>query len=75
MLGSRLAGRMVIIDDSDPDHIVITPAVAIPECEAWLYENPEALRRVREGLRQAREGRFVEPPDLEADAEIADQLE
>src|SRR5579862_2605 len=34
MLGNRLAGRMVIIDDSDPEHIVITPAVAIPECEA-----------------------------------------
>jgi hypothetical protein len=66
---------MVIIDDSDPDHIIITPAVAIPEREAWLYENPEALRRVREGLRQAREGCFAESPDLEADAEIADQLD
>ncbi|MSQ95374.1 MAG: hypothetical protein EXR98_12555 [Gemmataceae bacterium] len=75
MLGNRLAGRMVIIDDSDPNHIVITPAVAIPECEAWLYENPEALRRVREGLKQAREGRFAKnPPDLAADAALADQL-
>ena len=32
MLGTALAGRMVIVDDSDPDNIVISPAVkAIPK--------------------------------------------
>jgi hypothetical protein len=76
MLGSRLAGRMVIVDDSDPDCIVITPAVAIPEREAWLYKNEGAMNRVRAGLEQARQGRFSEsPPDLDADAALADQLE
>jgi hypothetical protein len=76
MLGSRLAGRMVIIDDSDPDCIVITPAVAIPEREAWLYKNEGALNRVRAGLEQARQGQFsAAPPDLDADAALADQLE
>ena len=76
MLGSRLAGRMVIIDDTNPDCIVITPAVAIPEREAWLYKNEEALRRVREGLELARKGQFCKtPPDLEADAALADQFE
>jgi hypothetical protein len=76
MLGSRLAGRMVIINDSDPDHIIITPAVAIPEREAWLYQNEEALRRVRLGLEQARAGDFCEtPPDLDADAALADQID
>jgi hypothetical protein len=72
MLGSRLAGRMVIIDDSDPEHIIITPAVAIPEKEAWLYKNEEAIRRVRGGLEQARKRRFSKsPPDL--DAALADE--
>jgi hypothetical protein len=67
---------MVIIDDSDPARIIITPAVAIPEGEAWLYKNAEALRRVREGLEQARQGKFsTSPPDLDADAALADQFE
>jgi hypothetical protein len=76
MLGTAFAGRMVIVDDSDPTRIVISPAVAIPECEAWLYENKEALGRVRKGLAQAREGTFSEsPPDLDKDAALADQLQ
>ncbi len=76
VLGAGLAGRMVIIDDSDPTHIVITPAVAIAEHEAWLYKNEKALALVREGLAQARSGKFSKsPPDLDADAAIADQFE
>jgi hypothetical protein len=76
MLGSAFAGRMVIVDDSDPEQIVISPAVAIPEREAWLYKNKEALNRVRKGLQQARESQFSEsPPDLDKDAALADQLE
>ena len=76
MLGSRLAGRMVIVDVSDPEHIVITPAVAIPEKEAWLYKNQVALERVRAGLEQARQGKFSKsPPDLDADAALADDID
>jgi hypothetical protein len=75
MLGNRLAGRMVIVDDSDPNRIVITPAVAIPEREAWLYKNAEALNRVRAGLEQARRGQLsANPPDLEADADLANEI-
>ena len=73
MLGSRFAGRMVIVDESDADRVVITPAVAIPEREAWLYENPKALDLVRAGLKQASQGRFGESvPNLDADAKLAD---
>jgi hypothetical protein len=75
MLGNRLAGRMVIVDDSDPDCIVITPAVAIPEREAWLYKNKVALGRVRAGLEKARKGTFSKsPPDLDADSALADAI-
>lgn len=75
-LGPRLAGRMVIVDDSDPECILIKPAVAIPEKEAWLYKNKEALSRVRKGLAQATEGEVSDaPPNLAADAELADMLE
>ena len=66
-LGNRFAGRMVIIDDTDPDRIVITPAVAIPAKEAWLYQNQEALDLLRTGLKQARARKFsTSPPNLGA---------
>jgi hypothetical protein len=74
-LGNHLAGRIVIIDDSDPNRIVITPAVAIPEREAWLYRNEESLNCVRKGLEQARARRYSGScPDLEADAALAEQI-
>ena len=76
MLGSSLAGRMVLVDDSDPDHIIVTPAVAIPEKEAWLFKNEEALELVRKGLKELAAGEFSDsPPDLAKDAALADQLD
>ena len=70
-LGSRFVGRTVIVDDSDPDRIVVTPAVVIPEREAWLYRNEKALTSVRQGLAEARQRRLSKkPPDLDADAAL-----
>jgi hypothetical protein len=72
-LGPQFAGQTVIVDDSDPDRLVITRAKVIPAREAWLYENEKALGLLREGLAQARAGKFSNnPPDLEADAELLD---
>ena len=39
----------------------------VPEREKWLFQNPEALSSVMRGLREMREGKRAEPPDLEAD--------
>ena len=76
MLGSRFANQMFLIDDGDPGRIVITPAVAVPAVEAWLYQNPSALGLVRQGLAQAKKGQFSKhPPDLKADASLAEKLE
>ena len=38
--------------------IILDPQVAVPAYEAWLFKNPEAAERVREGLREARKGRL-----------------
>jgi hypothetical protein len=74
-LGSPFAGRMVIINDSDPNRIVITQVVAIPEHEAWLFRHDEARKRVLAGLDQARKREFSAPsPDLDADAAVADAV-
>jgi hypothetical protein len=75
VLGSRFVGRTVIIDDSDPDKIIITPAVVIPESEAWLYRNPKALNSVRKGLAEAQGRRFAKnAPDLDEDSALAAEL-
>ena len=46
-------------------------ARVIPEREAWLYENKEALAAVRNGLAQARSGKAAAGPNLDSDAQIA----
>jgi hypothetical protein len=75
-LGPQFAGRTVIMDDSNPNQIVITVARVIPEREAWLYENQDALNSVRRGLAQAAAGQLVrEGVDLEADAALAAELD
>lgn len=46
-----------------------------PDREAWLNENEVAKGLVDEGLRQAKAGRFSDsPPDLDADAPLAEGL-
>ncbi len=75
-LGTHLAGRTVILDDTDPNQIVITLARVIPERETWLYNNPEALNSLRAGLAQAADGQLIRNgPDLAADAELAAQMQ
>ena len=74
-LGSRFAGRTVLVDDSDPEKIVITPAVVIPESEAWLYKNKQALSSVRKGLAEAQGRQFAkDAPDLDADSALGNDL-
>lgn len=76
LLGSEFANLMVIVDDSTPGQIVLKPAKAVPLAEAWLYENEKALGLVRKGLAQARKRKFSKaPPDLDADAELAEAIE
>jgi ABC-type nitrate/sulfonate/bicarbonate transport system substrate-binding protein len=65
---------MVIVDDSDSTRLVITPAKAVPEHEAWLYQNPEALKSVLLGLAQAQADQYAaDVPDVDADCEDAEE--
>jgi len=63
-LGSEYANRTFIVE-TDDDVIVIRPARVIPEREAWLYENADALARVRNGLAQAERRKFAPSPSLD----------
>ena len=45
--------------------IILDPQVAIPASEAWLFNNPDALALVRQGLSDAAQGK-VSKVGLEA---------
>lgn len=74
-LGGQFANRTVLIEKLSETEILVKLARVIPEREAWLYNNAEALGAVRNGLAQARAGRVTVGPDLDADADLVDQLE
>jgi len=40
--------------------LVLDPVKAIPASETWLYENPQALASVKQGLRESAEAKSVE---------------
>ncbi len=76
-LGEAFANRTLMVEERD-DVIILRLARVIPEREAWLYENPEALAAVRRGLAQAKGKKQVKGPakgpDLGKAARLAEQL-
>jgi len=38
---------------------ILDPQISVPAHEAWLYQNPEALKSVKKGLEAARSGKLV----------------
>jgi len=60
-LGQAYA-HMSFLVETEGDVIIFRPARVIAEGEAWLYENEEALSRVRKGLIQARRRQFARNP-------------
>jgi len=71
-LGQHYAGKLVDVEESD-DGVVVRPQKAIPEREAWLWENDAAIAKVRKGLDQARRGQVSSGPDLETAFALADE--
>lgn len=39
------------------DKIILEPMAEIPARELWLFKNPHALKEVKEGLKQSKEGK------------------
>lgn len=46
--------------------ILLRPAVSVPSSEAWLYRNPEVIGKVRQGLKEAAEGKAEKVDDLKS---------
>ena len=53
----------------DEGKILLDPMELVPAREAWLYKNPKALSSLRQGLKDARDGRITKLPSLEKFAE------
>ena len=45
--------------------ILLRPAVSVPSNEAWVYRNPEVIGKIRQGLKEAAEGKAEKVDDLE----------
>ena len=73
-LGANVANRLVSVTQVSEAEYVVKLVRAIPEDEAWLYENPRALAAVRNGLRQARDGRLGRGPNLAGDEKLIRKL-
>ena len=58
-LGSLAKGRAFNLYQNAAGQIVLDPVTAVPVSEAWLYENPEALEAVKQGLRESSEGKVT----------------
>ncbi|MFQ5464094.1 MAG: hypothetical protein ACE5E5_15890 [Phycisphaerae bacterium] len=75
-LGKAFANKTVIVRAIDETEMRVSIARVLPEREAWLLENPKARKLVETGLREAESHEFSEaPPNLDADAALADELE
>ncbi|TVQ28451.1 MAG: hypothetical protein EA382_01900 [Spirochaetaceae bacterium] len=56
-LGSLLHGASSVrVSVDDQERIVLEPYVEVPLRESWLYQNADALKRVRQGLRDSADG-------------------
>jgi len=49
--------------------LLLDPLVTIPASEAWLYQNPERIASVLQGIQEAGEGKLVNRPSY---AQFAD---
>lgn len=47
-------------------NILLRPSVSIPAAEAWIYENPEVIGKIRQGLDEAKQGKTEVVRDLDA---------
>lgn len=72
-VGRAFAGRLVEVVAGD-DAIILRFRHAVPEREAWLWENTAAKVSVDWGLKEAHDRHLDDGPDLDAALALADGL-
>lgn len=56
------AFQIFVGEDGD---VLLRPVVNVPAREAWLFKNPEALKAVKDGLKEAKAGKIEKVLDLD----------
>lgn len=68
---ARATGYRVLVNDAG--QILLDPILSVPEREAWLWQNPEVLTSVQQGIEQSAIGQtedlgsFAQYANLELD--------
>ena len=73
-LGPEFANQVVILTHLEGGGLEITPGQIVPAREAWLHQNPQAIKAVLKGLDQAKSHQFAQAPDIDGDAGLAEQM-
>lgn len=66
LLGRRMNARAYQILVGRNGDILLRPTVSIPINEAWVYQNPEVIKKLRKGLQEAGEKKTERAVDLES---------
>jgi hypothetical protein len=59
-LGGQLDALHFQVYINSAGQILLDPALTVPVREMWLYRNPTALAKVREGLAQSAQGKLYD---------------
>ena len=66
-IGEILKGsKRIRLYQNESGEVLLQPIVEIPASELWLFQNPEAINDIREGLRDASQGKVsrLDPEEL-----------
>jgi hypothetical protein len=62
LLGPKVAKQPVQVEECGAGEWIVRLVEPVPVREAWLFKNPEALRRVQTGFQQAQNREFAADP-------------
>lgn len=57
-LGKKYASSTFLVEIVDEEDILLKKAAVIPERELWLLKDPEALKSIHRGLKDAKDGKL-----------------
>ena len=52
--------RFSVVEDKKHHRIILEPYTEIPAREAWLFKNPKALKKVKQGLKESAENQVYD---------------
>ena len=70
-LGPEFAGREFVVHETKKGYLIQpVKTITVPEDEAWLWENPVALKMVLQGIEESKAGKGIDLGTLEEFADV-----